>query len=182
MEYLEEVHLSLEHIVNCCAITLRTEIAVFDNHAKLVCCSPTYLKKKGKVVHAPSINEVIECGSVLVNKPGEMISCIGCRFKDNCPSTVEILSCVRLMGEIIGVIAITSFTKEGHNRICANLQTYQDAISELSFLVGQVVLNKTGNAESQNTERLVGGVMNISASPLLLTDSNGVITQYNAIA
>ncbi|MEG2144248.1 MAG: sigma 54-interacting transcriptional regulator [Oscillospiraceae bacterium] len=117
-----------------------------------------------------------------MNKPGEMVSCLGCRFKDNCPSTVEILSCIRLMGETIGVIAITSFTKEGHNRICSNLQTYQDAISELSFLIGQVVSNKTGNVESQNTERLVGGVMNISASPLLLCDSNGVITQYNAIA
>ena len=182
MNYLEEIRFSLEHIVNCVATALRTEIAVFDNDCKLFHCTPTYLKKKGKAVHAPSIQEVLDYGSVLVNKPGEMASCIGCRFKDNCPSTVEVLGCIRMQGETVGVIALTSFTKEGHNRICNNIQVYQDAITELSYLLGEMILNKTGNAVSVNIERLVGGVMDISANPLLLCDSNGVINQYNQVA
>ncbi len=179
VNYLEEIRLSLEHIVNTIATALKAEIAIFDNDARLFCCTPTYLKKKGKAVHAPSIKEVLDMGSVVVNRPGEMPSCIGCRFKDNCPSTVEILSCIRMQGVTLGVVAITSFTKEGHNRISNNIAIYQDSIAEISYLIGEMVLNKTGNTISANVEKLIEGIMSMSQSPMLLCDSNGVIAGFN---
>ena len=82
MANLEEIRASAERLVTAVSDALRLEIAIFDDSSNLFFCTPTYLKKKGRVVHAPFIREVIENGSVLVNKPGEMPSCIGCRF--NC--------------------------------------------------------------------------------------------------
>ena len=179
MNYLEEIRFSLEHLVDTLATALKAEIAIFDNDAKLFYCTPTYLKKKGKAVHAPSINEVLDMGSVVVNRPGEMPSCIGCRFKDNCPSTVEILSCISMQGVTLGVVALTSFTKEGHNRISNNIESYQETITEISYLIGEMVLNKTGNTMSVNVEKLIEGIMSMSQSPMLLCDANGVITGFN---
>ena len=179
MNVLEEIRPSLERMMDSIAIALRAELAIFDNDANLFYCTPTYLKKKGKAVHAPSIQEVLDMGSVIVNKPGEMASCIGCRFKDNCPSTVEILSCIKMQGQTLGVVAITAFTKEGHTRISNNLDAYQDTITEISYLIGDMVLNKRGNSMSTTMEKLVEGSLNMSQSPMMLCDANGVITAFN---
>lgn len=179
MNLLEEIRPSLERMMDSIAIALRAELAIFDNDANLFYCTPTYLKKKGRAVHVPSIQEVLDMGSVIVNKPGEMLSCIGCRFKDNCPSTVEILSCIKMQGQTLGVVAITSFTKEGHNRISNNLESYQDTITEISYLIGDMVLNKSGNNMSTTMEKLIEGILNMSQSPMMLCDANGVITEYN---
>ena len=56
------------------------ETAVFDDFAVLVTGSPGYLDHKGSTVHKPSIMEVIENDEVIVLRPGEMRSCIVCRF------------------------------------------------------------------------------------------------------
>ncbi len=179
MNLLEEIRPSLERMMDSIAIALKADLAIFDNDANLFYCTPTYIKKKGRAVHIPSIQEVLDMGSVIVNKPGEMLSCIGCRFKDNCPSTVEILSCIKMQGQTLGVVAITSFTKEGHNRISNNLDSYQDTITEISYLIGDMVLNKSGNSMSTTMEKLIEGVLNMSQSPMMLCDANGVITEFN---
>lgn len=182
MYSLEEARSSIQRITNGIADALKIEVAIFDNNAKIFCCTPTYLKRKGRTVHAPSINEVLNYGSVLVNTPGEMASCIGCRFKDNCPSTIEILSCIKVDGLVMGVMAMTSFTKEGHQRITSSLQIYHDVITEISSLIGEIVINRTGDGEAAKMDNLVHGIFEVSRSSLLLTDSNGVITQCNSIA
>lgn len=81
MEILQRLTQPIERVINSVAISLRLEVAVFDNEAQLVCCTPTYQKKKGRMVHAPSIQEVLHYGSSVVNRPGEMSACIGCRFR-----------------------------------------------------------------------------------------------------
>ena len=95
MSDLEDIRLSVERFVTAVSNSMRLEVAVFDSDSQLFYCTPTYVKKKGRTVHAPSLREVMENGNVLVNKPGEMASCIGCRFKTHCPSTIEILCCIR---------------------------------------------------------------------------------------
>lgn len=182
MYTLTDVYSSIQRVITGVADSLKVEVAIFDNDANIFCCTPTYLKRKGRAVHAPSINEVLSYGSVLVNKPGEMESCMGCRFKDNCPSTIEILSCIKADGMVMGVIAITSFTKEGHQRISSNPEIYQNVITELSSLLGEIIVNHTGDSISSNTEYLVHGIFSVSRSSLLLTDSNGIITHCNSIA
>mgnify|MGYP002574392278 CR=1 FL=1 len=64
MANLEEIRASAERLVTAVSDALRLEIAIFDDSSNLFFCTPTYLKKKGRVVHAPFIREVIENGSV----------------------------------------------------------------------------------------------------------------------
>ena len=182
MYILEEVRSSVQRITQAVANAMKVEIAVFDNSAALFYSTPVYLKRKGRTVHEPSINEVLSYGSVLVNRPGEMASCVGCRFKDNCPSTIEILSCIKADGIVMGVIAMTSFTKEGHQRISSNIDMYRDVLTEISGLIGESIVNQNGQGHAFKAEHYVNGIFDVSRSSMLLTDSNGVITQCNSIA
>lgn len=182
MESLQQLCQPIERMIHSIGIALKVEVAVFDNEAHLVCGTPVYLKKKGRAVHAPSIQEVLHYGSVVVNAPGEMPSCIGCRFRDKCPATVELLACIKADGAVTGVVAITSFTKEGFNRISGNTDSYMETISEIAVMLGNFICGKTSQVTSVHTDDTVRSVMEMSAHPMLLTDSNGVITQYNQIA
>ena len=182
MDNLQQLRQPIERIINAISISLKLEVAVFDKEARLVCCTPTYLKKKGKVVHAPSIQEVLHMGSVVVNRPGQMPSCIGCRFRDNCPSTMEILACIKAGGIVTGVVTITSFTKEGYTRITTNEDVYLDAVQEIALMLGNFIGSKSAQTSSIHIDDIIQGMMEMSTHSVLVTDGNGVITQYNQIA
>lgn len=126
-------------------------------------------------MHAPSLREVMENGNVLVNKPGEMASCIGCRFKTHCPSTIEILCCIRADTRIAGVLAFTSFTKEGQKRITENTSVYLNAITELANMIGSLLLSRDGGASPVNLDANLLASMELCNQPMLLTDAHGVI-------
>ena len=164
MANLEEIRASAERLVTAVSDALRLEIAIFDDSSNLFFCTPTYLKKKGRVVHAPFIREVIENGSVLVNKPGEMPSCIGCRFKEHCPSTIEVLCCIHAGTEIAGVASFTSFTKEGQRRIIDSTAVYLNAITELANLIGDLLANKTGKSGFANLDATLAASMELCLS------------------
>lgn len=182
MQSLEEIRTPVERIVNAIAHSLKLEVAIFDIGSNLFFCTPTYLKKKGRTVHAPFIQEVMNNGSVLVNTPGEMQSCIGCRFKNHCPSTIEVLCCIRSGAEVSGVVDFTSFTKEGQRRITENTSMYLNAIAELSTLIGDFLLNKSDTLNFSGIDHLVAGAMEFCSQPLLLADPYGVILKYNRMA
>lgn len=182
MIYLENVRLSIERFVTAVSNALRLEVAVFDHESRLFYCTSTYVKKKGRIVHTPSIREVIENGSVVVNKPGEMASCIGCRFKTHCPSTIELLCCIHADTEVAGVLAFTSFTKEGQKRITENTSVYLDAISEIANMIGSLLVSASGKSSPINLDANLRAAMELCDQPTLLTDSHGVILQYNQLA
>ena len=92
------------------------KLPLFNQECSLFYCTPTYLKKKGNAVHYAFIQDVIVNGSVLVTEPGKMPACIGCRFNEHCPSTMEILCCIHSGTEVAGVVSFTAFTKEGQKR------------------------------------------------------------------
>ena len=119
---------------------------------------------------------------MLVNKPGEMASCIGCRFKTHCPSTIEILCCIRADTRIAGVLAFTSFTKEGQKRITENTSVYLNAITELANMIGSLLLSRDGGASPVNLDANLLASMELCNQPMLLTDAHGVILQYNQLA
>ena len=182
MVNLEDVRLSIERYVTAIGNALRLEVAIFDNNSSLFFATPTYIKKKGQIVHAPSISEVIENGSVLVNTPGEMASCIGCRFKKHCPSTIEVLCCIHADTEVAGVLDFTSFTKEGQKRISENTSVYLNAITELANLIGNLLVTRSDRKTPLNMDANLISVMELCEQPLLLTDAHGVILQYNHLA
>ena len=182
MSALKDIRPSVERFVTAVSNSMRLEVAVFDSDSQLFYSTPTYVKKKGRTVHAPSLREVMENGSVLVNKPGEMASCIGCRFKTHCPSTIEILCCIRADTCIAGVLAFTSFTREGQKRITENTTVYLNAITELANMIGSLLISHSGGTSPVNLDANLLTSMELCSQPMLLTDAHGVILQYNQLA
>ena len=182
MTQLESVRSGIEHFVSAAAEAFRVEAAVFNQERSLFFCTPTYLKKKGNAVHYTFIQDVIVNGSVLVTEPGKMPSCIGCRFNEHCPSTMEILCCIHSGTEVAGVISFTSFTKEGQKRISENTDIYLNAITKLSSLIGEYLQQFSGDSTAADTEKLIESLMSLCEQPLLLTDPNGVVLRYNQLA
>ena len=182
MTNLEVIRPFIERFITAVSNPLRLEMAIFDGSCQLFYCTPTYSKKKGRSVHTPSLQEVIANGSILINTPGEMASCIGCRFRDHCPSTIEILCCIHAGTEVAGVLAFTSFTKEGQKRITENNTIYLNAITEMANLFGSQLESITSGQGPANLDASILPVMELCDQPVLLTDAHGVILQYNQLA
>lgn len=182
MTQLESVRSGIEHFVSAAAEAFRVEAAIFNQQSSLFYCTPTYLKKKGNTVHYAFIQDVIVNGSVLVTEPGKMPACIGCRFNEHCPSTMEILCCIHSGTNVAGVISFTSFTKEGQKRISENTEVYLNAITKLSSLIGEYLQQFSEGSAAADTEKLIESLMSLCEQPLLLTDPNGVVLRYNSLA
>lgn len=182
MTQLESVRSGIEHFVSAAAEAFRVEAAIFNQQSSLFYCTPTYLKKKGNTVHYAFIQDVIVNGSVLVTEPGKMPACIGCRFNEHCPSTMEILCCIHSGTDVAGIISFTSFTKEGQKRISENTEVYLNAITKLSSLIGEYLQQFSEGSAAADTEKLIESLMSLCEQPLLLTDPNGVVLRYNSLA
>lgn len=182
MTQLENVRSGIEHFVSAAAEAFRVETAIFNQECSLFYCTPTYLKKKGNAVHYAFIQDVIVNGSVLVTEPGKMPACIGCRFNEHCPSTMEILCCIHSGTEVAGVVSFTAFTKEGQKRISENTEVYLNAITKLSSLIGEYLQQFSEGSAAADTEKLIESLMSLCEQPLLLTDPNGVVLRYNSLA
>lgn len=152
------------------------EFAIFDVNSRLLSSTDLYLKYKGDNVHRDSINEVLNQGDVIVNKPGHMKSCIGCRFANNCPSTIEILSCVNIKDNSIGVISLTSFSKEKHHQIEDNIDQYMDIVKNTSNLISMFAQNEDSRFKYSLQNLIIDNIIDLGEKNLIVVDRNGIIT------
>ncbi len=173
---------SLQHILNSLSATTDVEIAVFDNSCHLILFTPSYLHHKGKTVHTPSIEEVMQEGKMIVNEPGRMPSCVGCRFKDNCPSTIEILNCINVNRYTFGVVALTSFTQEGQSRISSDMAAYLRLSQEIASLIGAVLMQGAGKNRFHYLDELLHAAIQFTTDPVIAIDHNGQVTHFNDAA
>ncbi|WP_313755820.1 sigma 54-interacting transcriptional regulator [Tissierella sp.] len=169
---------SLTNIVSTMANLTRMEYAVFNTNAELVSSTQVYLQRKGLKVHLASIEEVLNQGNVIVNKPGLMKSCIGCRFVNNCPSTIEILSCIKLNGEPIGVVSLTSFSQEGHNMIEENIQIYTDMLEDISNLISMFAFNESSKKDTQVLHEIISTIIEETEDNYLIVDNKGLLIHW----
>jgi len=172
---------NLQQIITSLSSAMDIDIAVFDNSCQLILHTPSYLRHKGRTVHTPSLEEVMQEGKMIVNEPGRMPSCRGCRFKDNCPATIEILNCIKVNRYTFGVVALTSFTQEGQARISANPAVYWSLSQEIASLVGSVALATQGGGKSRfhYLDEMLLAAIQFTTDPLIALDHNGHITHYN---
>lgn len=168
--------LSLKKIIYNISKLTGMEFAVFDADANLVSSTELYLKYKGRNVHANSINEVLNEGNLIVNKPGYMKSCIGCRFANNCPSTIEILSCIRVDSISIGVISLTSFSKEKHHQIENDIHQYMDILKNTTSLISIFAQNETNKFRYSIQNTIIDNIVDMQQQNLLVVDINGIVT------
>ncbi|MCT4607368.1 MAG: sigma 54-interacting transcriptional regulator [Marinisporobacter sp.] len=176
---LKAVRPNLQKIITSLSNTFHIEVAIFDNQYHLISCTPNYLEQKGETVHTPSLEEVLSLGNILVNQPGHMKSCMGCRFKDHCPATIEILNCIKFQNESIGVVALTSFTKEGHDRLTKNVDTYLNILKEFSDLVAMLAIQNHKKNTLIHLNKTLQLVMDTSKASLFVIDKDGFITYWN---
>jgi transcriptional regulator with PAS, ATPase and Fis domain len=171
----------LERIIRIIQGALKIDVAIFDLQSRLIACTRDYLKQKGETVHAPSIDEVVAHGDVMVNKPGHMPACAGCRFLGNCPAKIEILRSIRTdtAAAPLGVITFTSFTAEGHQRITRETDVYVDALNLFSNWIAELISQKSRHSKIDETEQLLGTAMNLSCASMLTIDPKGAVTRCN---
>jgi transcriptional regulator with PAS, ATPase and Fis domain len=179
MAILQKYRNELSRITRAASTFFDVDIAVFDRESRLVSFTDAYLRQKGQLVHAPSIQEVMDHGKVLVNKPGHMEACIGCRFKGQCPATIEILRSIRIDGSPIGVVSFTSFSKHGHDRITRDTQLYVDAVDIFADWITDTVLNQENSQAVTSNARMLQSSLDLSSSALFTVDHLGAIVQCN---
>lgn len=177
-DYENEIKCALDTIKNIFDL----EYAVFDIESNLVVSTESYVKIKGLAVHAPSIQEVIMKENITVNNPGHMAACMGCRFKDNCPSTIEILKSIKTKTESLGVLSFTSFSKEGHDKIINNIKFYKKIIDQYANLLSVLIMQKHKAFDSSTSKAALTTVLDLSDDGLITADANGNIEVINASA
>jgi transcriptional regulator with PAS, ATPase and Fis domain len=170
----------LERITRIIHSALKVDVAIFDLQSRLIACTRDYLEKKGETVHAPSIDEVVAHGDVMVNKPGHMPACAGCRFLGNCPAKIEILRSIRTdTAAPLGVITFTSFTDEGHQRITRDTDVYVDALTLFSNWIAELLSQKSQRTKLIETEDILNIAMDLSCAGMLTIDPKGIVTRCN---
>lgn len=174
----------LKPIINQLLATMshitKVEFAVFSSTAELITCTPMYLEKKGKNVHSESIYEVINQGNVIVNKPGEMKSCLGCRFVNNCPATIEILSCIDLKDLPIGVLSLTSFSKEGHKMIEEDIRIYSSILENITRLIVMYAEHEELHSKNDALHKAIENLVNTDQFNHIIIDYKGSIIHMDA--
>ena len=66
MTPLEAFPPEIKQIISLIHFSFKVDVAVFDPKSRIIACTDEYLRQKGKIVHAPSIEEVITNENVVV--------------------------------------------------------------------------------------------------------------------
>jgi sigma-54 dependent transcriptional regulator, acetoin dehydrogenase operon transcriptional activator AcoR len=175
---------AIEKVITSISDILNVDAAVINERGLLVVSTERYLKQKGENVHVPSIEFVLAKGQYVVDKPGSMEMCKGCRFLDSCPAKVELLSSIKVANHAIGVVSLTSFTKEGQNRLSKHTERYQQILTEVSEMITAIVQSHaTRQIESaDDSMRLLEGALDTVADAYFTFDRSGNVIHTNASA
>ena len=175
MYSIENIKDTLTELVNIISSIIDVEFAIFDTNSNLIASTKMYEKLKGRNVHSASIDEVLLNGNVIVNKPGYMKSCIGCRFANNCPSTIELLYCIKINDTPIGVVSLTSFTKDGHKLISSNIHKYKYILENMGKLISTLTMNNYFMTNQKILDETIEELVESANENLLVTDNRGII-------
>ena len=172
---LSNIKGTLKSLINNTSTISKAEFAIFDTNAHLIASTELYEQYKGKDVHSASIEEVLSEENVIVNRPGYMKSCKGCRFVNNCPATIEILSCIKLDSIPLGVINLTSFTQEGHERISKNTDEYMNILLSTSNLISTLIRNEEIKVNELILDKIIKDLILHSTENIVIINNNGRI-------
>ncbi|WP_257347137.1 sigma-54 interaction domain-containing protein [Pseudalkalibacillus decolorationis] len=158
---------------------LKIDAAIINANGQLFISTQRYEMRKGKTVHFPSIKTAFDQGSFLVDRPGHMDSCSGCRFNLDCPAKIELLNSIKVDNQSLGVISLTSFTKEGRHRLAKYKDEYIQFLNGLTELIVSIVKQEEQNHQLSNVLKVFKESLNISTEALLICDSHGKINHCN---
>lgn len=75
--------------------------------------------------------------------------------------------------QVVGVAALTSFTKEGQKRIQENTPLYLDAVTELGTLISDHLKTAVGDQGSASQDHLLQSALDVNSQPMVLADPTG---------
>ncbi|MGE5703638.1 MAG: sigma-54 interaction domain-containing protein [Clostridia bacterium] len=182
MVSLELFKPAIEKVITGISDILNIDAAVINDRGQLVVSTERYLKQKGAHVHVPSIKMVLSKGQYLVDKPGSMDMCAGCRFNTSCPAKVELLSSIRVEDNAIGVVSLTSFTKEGQNRLSKNTEKYQQILTEMTEIITTIIHQERMMTPRDSYQLLLEETLNTVPDACLTFDRSGSIVFCNSAA
>ena len=171
-------HAEISQVLQIIHHLFNIEGAVFDDSAVLVTGSKGYLERKGTAVHKPSIMEVIENDEVIVLRPGEMRSCIGCRFSGNCPATLELLKRIVIDATPVGVLSFSAFSESAHDRIAEQMDYFERIMVDFSDLLATLIKNAHAG-DASTFEKQFTALTSLVSEGLLLVNARGEITASN---
>lgn len=173
---------AIEKVITGISDILNVDAAVINDRGQLVTSTERYLKQKGAIVHVPSIKLVLSQGQYLVDKPGSMDMCDGCRFNTHCPAKVELLSSIKVEDHPIGVVSLTSFTKEGQNRLSKNTVKYQQILTEITEMITTIIQRDRYIASRESYHILLEETLHAASDAYLTFDRSGKLVFYNRTA
>ncbi len=179
---LEPFKPSIEKVITGISDIFNVDAAVINKQGELVASTQRYLQQKGQMVHVPSVQAVLSYGHYLVDRPGYMDSCNGCRFSADCPATVELLSSIKLENQPIGVVSLTSFTKEGQHRLSRNTEKYQQILQDVTEIITAIIRYETKPHPAALYETLLEETLNTAPEALFTIDPSGSVVFCNTAA
>jgi len=139
-EMLQHVQDPIQNVIDVLSTSLDVDAAIIDTNFKLIAYTKGYIEKKGNEVHEPFIEKVFDLGEIVVADPGCMEYCEGCRFQDNCPAAMELLTPITIHNKNIGVLSISFFNNRNMAIFDNELSRYRTVLVEASRLISQVVM------------------------------------------
>jgi len=151
---LKQVKDPIQNVIDVLSTSIEVDAAVIDTEFKLVAYTNGYIKEKGEEVHELFIEKVFELGEIVVVDPGCMEYCEGCRFQNNCPAAMELLTPITLHNKNIGVLSISFFNNRDMAIFENELTKYRTLLVEASKLMSQIVLlNARSKDDAKNISK-----------------------------
>lgn len=129
----------------------------------------------------PYIRQVLDTKSALTTEPGHMQSCDGCRFRGNCPSAMEIFKCIICEDVPIGVLALTSFSKNVYESMVADKLRYEQLADKIMAMITSLPLRYNADGSSISEAKLLSAI-ELSEDAYILVDRLGRIEAVNTPA
>lgn len=179
MNTLKSIKPFLQNVLAVLSNSLNVEAAIIDREFDLVTCTSDYLQKKGTEVHIPSVQKVFELGEMVVSKPGQMPSCRGCRFQNKCPASLEILNCIKLENDPIGIISLSVFNQSHDENDPQSYRSFERPLIETSKLISNYAKHELTLKKMDLYKSMLKQSMELSHEGMLLVNKHGLILDHN---
>src|SRR5665648_69425 len=158
-------------IVNSIATALDVDIMIIDAYKNVV--GGTVKKEKTYFVSKvyDYIRETQEF--IVIKTPGKHALCQGCRYYQCCSEMIEINAPIILHNKFIGLISITTYSKENRDLILKKLDSYSDFVKQMCEMLAnraeEEVIHQRLNL---TTKELYTIINSIDEGIFLLNDEN----------
>ena len=171
---------TVQHIVSAMSAVLGVEVAVIDNHFKLLATSKTFREMRGNDVNEAFVQSVYRKGVAVIPNPGQHEFCAGCKFEGQCPETAEVLRVIEHDGKRYGVILLVAYTMSQKEKLLDNTSELLEFISEMTNLIyDEIRLQKSLETEKL-VKRQLETTMEFVDTGIVTVNRAGAIKQINS--